>query len=462
MLKKLSIAAGGMLAFGFFSFGLYANPIAKVGAGYKAKILCSEIFLAGRDAADVEANEFDGIDPIFDRITAKVDKQNKSVTTSIFGLGRNRAIFRDGYGCTIVPKGEAVELPELNHVANTPWPEASVVSKQAIARVDYAKIDEVLGRAFGNEQKNTDYTAANRAFLIAVDGKIIAERYADGFSKETPFLSWSMAKSITATLVGAAVLQGYIDVNNLAPAPEWEGDPARSEITWNDLLRMQSGLAFEEVYEDPKSDANQMLFASRDTSAVAANRPRIHPAGEHWSYSSGTTNLISKLLRQTLELHDVNYHSFARNTLLDPIGAASATMEPDASGTFVGSSFIYATARDWARLGQLYLQDGVWDGERLLPEDWSEYVRSATPASNGQYGAHFWLNLPGENGRAKWIEGLPDDVYIMAGHEGQYVFIIPSKNTVIVRLGITRGAEPIAVTGPVITELYNAIGDLQD
>ena len=143
---------------------------------------------------------------------------------------------------------------------------------------------------------------------------------------------------------------------------------------------------------------------------------------------------------------------------MDPIGAASVTLEPDASGGFIGSSFVYATARDWARLGQLYLQDGVWDGARLLPEGWTDYVRTPTPASDGEYGAQFWLNFDGADGRVRLVPGLPEEMYYFAGHEGQYVFIIPDKRMVIVRTGMTRGRSSIEAVTPLGKEIYDAVG----
>jgi len=456
---KLLAATGGLVLVGGIAVSIYANPIAQVGAGYKAKILCSEVFVAGRNAEKVAAAEFNNIDPMIDRIGVKIDLTKKSVTASIYGLGRSRAVYRDGYGCTLVKKNGPAPLPAIDPVADQQWPEAPPASDTAIARIDYAKMNYVLDEAIANGQENLNVLAgpAHRGFVVAVDGKIVAERYADGFTKDTPFLSWSMAKSVTATLVGAAALHGYLDVSDRAPAPEWEGDPKRAAITWDNLLRMQSGLAFEEVYEDPSSDVSRMLFTAGDTGAAAAIKPLIHAPGEYWSYSSGTTNLVSRTLRQILHARGVDYHAFARDALFGPIGAASAVMEPDASGAYVGSSFVYATARDWAKLGQLYLQDGVWKGERLLPEGWTDYVRSPAPESDGQYGAHFWLNRPGAD-RARWIEGLPDDVYVMAGHEGQYVFIIPDKNAVIVRTRQTRGSPAMDVVGPVVADLYRAIG----
>lgn len=450
----LLLTAGVTAAATVIYLGVKADRLARIGAGYKAKIACSEIFVAGRDAQAVIDDEFNDIDPLMDMIGVEINAAKKSVrAAALFGFGRAQAIYRDGYGCTLANGGRIRALPEAA-TPSTPesWPEAPPVSGKALGWIDYGALGSALDRAFEDNDAN------NRSVLVAVDGKIVDERYADGFSRGTPFLSWSAAKSVTATLVGAAALRGYLDLNDPAPVPEWRSDPAKANITWNDLLRMQSGLAFEEAYDKTRSDVNRMLFEAADTGAVAAKQDVIHAPGEFWSYSSGTTNLISRTLRQVLDEAGVDYHHFAREAIFNPLAATSFVLEPDASGVFIGSSFAYATARDWARLGQLYLQNGVWKDQRLLPDGWAAYVAEPAGASDGQYGAHFWLNREGANGRERFMPGVSEDVYFMAGHDGQYVFIIPSKRTVIVRTGLTRGRQPLPAVAPLIKEIYDAIG----
>ncbi|MBB5519373.1 serine hydrolase domain-containing protein [Amphiplicatus metriothermophilus] len=440
----LATAAGAFLHY-------YLNGVAQVPAGYVAKTLCSEIFLAGRPEAVVRAGEFSGINPVLDHVRARADKEAKAVSAALYGLGRSRAIYRDGYGCAIA-RGPLAPLPPLEPMRpGAPWPEARADSVSALPRVDYAAIENALDAAMA------DARAAHRALLVVVDGALVAERYADGFDAATPFLSWSMAKSVTATIVGAAVLRRHIDITDPAPVEEWRDDPARAAITWNDLLRMQSGLAFDENYADPRSDVNRMLFREADAGAAAARRPLVHPPGDHWSYSSGTTNLIARTLRRVLAEKGVDYQAFAREAVFRPIGAASVVMETDSAGAPIGSSYVYATARDWGRLGQLYLNDGVWEGRRLLPEGWPDYVSAPTPASDGAYGAHFWLNRDGEM-RRRYISGAPESLYFFSGHEGQYVFIIPDKRTVIVRTGMTRGMPPLSVVAPTVAAIVAAIG----
>lgn len=448
----LAIGAAGAVV--LIGAGVQADRFARIGAGYKAKVACSEIFLAGRSADDIVAREFEGINPMMSKIAVKADIENKKASAAgPLGFGRANAVYREGYGCTLANAGRLRPLPEPSPAfSSDPWPGAKATSTDRLNKVDYTALNASLDSAFENNEPN------HRAVLVIVDGKLVAERYAEGFDKDTPFLSWSMGKSVTATVAGAAALRGLIDIDDPAPVTTWADDPARSAITWNDLLQMQSGLAFEENYGAPRSDVNRMLFEMADSGVIAANSAAIHTPGTAWYYSSGTTNLISKLLRQELSANGVDYHAFARQAIFDPIGAASVVMEPDATGNFIGSSFIYATARDWARLGQLYLQDGVWDGERILPEGWAAYVSAPATAADGQYGAHFWLNRDGQDGRTRFLQDLPEEVYFMSGHEGQFVFIIPSKQMIIVRTGMTRGRPALPATAPLVKEIYQSVG----
>jgi CubicO group peptidase (beta-lactamase class C family) len=452
-MKRSVILAAAGLAAAAAGLGLWrAGHMARVASAYKAKALCSEVFLAGRDAKSVESVEFEGISPVIDRARARLDRVNRRVDASVMGLGRARASYREGYGCTI-ESGTPAPLPALAPVADKALPEALATSPLILRRVDYADLEAALDRAFA------DAAAGHRAILAVVDGRLVAERYADGFRPETPMLSWSMAKSLTATLVGAAALKGWLRVEDPAPVPEWAGDADRARITWNDLLRMQSGLAFDETYGDPGSDVSDSLFRAREAGAAAARKRMVAAPGEVWSYSSGTTNLVMRTLRGVLKERGTDVAEFARAEVFGAIGAASFVMEPDSSGAPIGSSYVYATARDWAKLGLLYLDAGVAGGRRVLPEGWTDYVKTPTAKSDGEYGAHFWLNRGGA-ARGRAVPGLGEDMYYMAGHEGQYVFVIPSKNAVVVRLGMTRARRPIDIAGAAAAEIAKAISDL--
>lgn len=446
-MKSAGLIAAALVVAGGAYGAHRADGMIGVGAGYMAKVACSEIFVAGRDSAAVTGGDFNAISPVLERVRLKIDQRNKSVSASAFGLGGAKAIYRDGYGCTLVRGGAPEILPALPAVVDIPLAEDGGARED----IDYAAVNAAIRNALD------DAGSATRAILVVKDGAVIAEGYAAGFDAGTPFLSWSMAKSVTATMVGAAVNQGFLSLSDPAPVAEWAKDKARAAITWNDLLQMQSGLAFTEIYEDPNSDVSRMLFRARDAGGVAARKKLDHQPGTYWSYSSGTTNLIQRTLRDTLEANDIGYHAFARQSVFAPIGAPGFTLEPDSSGAFIGSSFVYATTRDWAKLGLLYLNDGVARGVRILPEGWSRYVATPASQSDGFYGAQFWLNNPGTDGRAKYMPGVPDDAYLMAGHEGQYVLIVPDKNLVIVRTGMTRGKEPMPIVAPTFAAIYAAV-----
>lgn len=243
--------------------------------------------------------------------------------------------------------------------------------------VDKVKLAEAMDKAFS--EPDPKKPRRTRAVVVVYDGRIIAERYAPGFSQSTPLLGWSMTKSVTNALIGILVGQGRLLIQEPAPVPEWSGaDDPRGAITLDQLLRMSSGLKFIEEYTK-NSDATCMLFGTHDTAAYAASQPLETEPDSKWSYSSGTANILSRLVRHTIGGTSADYFAFPRRALFNRIGMRSAIMEPDASGTFVGSSFMYATVRDWARFGLLYLQDGVWEGTQILPEGWVDYSRRPTP-----------------------------------------------------------------------------------
>ncbi|MFO8058667.1 MAG: serine hydrolase [bacterium] len=426
--------------------GVLASDMARVGTGYSAKIMCSSVFVAGRAPGEVEK-----VDLLATRdypISVSVDRQKEEARASVFGLFQSRAVYRDGLGCTVVVDVSDEELAEQAGAAPPPasappkhlaWPGGSKVDLEELPPgLDGGKLAEALDFAFADPAQ--DRPVRTRAVVVVHKGKIVAERYAEGFSKDTPLLGWSMTKSVTNALIGILVKKGKLEINAPAPVPEWSGpeDP-RSEITLDHLLRMKSGLEFIEEYEENiTSDCNLMLFTKRDMAHFAAQKPLVAKPGEVWSYSSGTTNILSRIVRHTTGGGYEDYFAFPREELFDKLGMSSAVMEPDPSGTFVGSSNMYATARDWARFGLLYLQDGVWEGERILPEGWVSYSTTVTRPSEGRYGAQFWLNTGAAgNPKDRWMPELEPDVYSARGHDGQYVTVLPSHELVVVRLGFT-------------------------
>lgn len=271
----------------------------------------------------------------------------------------------------------------------------------------------------------------SRAVVIVYKGQIIAERYAPGFSAGMPLSGWSMTKSVTNALVGVLVKEGKLSLTDKNLMPEWSD--RKSQITLDSLLHMSSGLKFNEDEGHPLGNLIQMLYGEANAAGYAANQPISAAPNTKWQYSSGTTNIISRIIRNAIA-SDADYLTFPRRALFARLGMKSAVIEPDASGTFVSSSFMYATARDWARFGLLYLQDGVWEGQRILPEGWVKYSRTLTELAPGKnYGAHFWLmNVATPSKQSQ--------IFTAQGFQDQYIAIIPSHQLVIVHLGKNKNA----------------------
>jgi CubicO group peptidase (beta-lactamase class C family) len=245
-----------------------------------------------------------------------------------------------------------------------------------------------------------------------------------------------MAKSVSATLAGLLAAEGKLALEQPLRLAAWRapGDP-RAAITLAQLLRMSSGLAFDETYENPLSDVIYMLSGTGDAAGFAAAKPLAHPPGARFAYASGTTNVLMQAMREALA-DDRAYLALPRRALFDRIGMTSALIEADASGTFVGSSLMFATARDWTRFGLLALRDGTWNGRRILPAGWMRFMTTPAPAApEGEYAAHWWLKLRPNRGAGARAPRLPPDAYHAAGHGGQYVTVVPSREVVIVRLG---------------------------
>ena len=285
-----------------------------------------------------------------------------------------------------------------------------------------------------------------RAVLLVQDGRIRAERYREGFGPQSRFISWSMAKSMVHALAGVMVREGRITPTSVLPVPEWQQDPSdpRRAITLDDALRMSTGLAFNEDYADlQNSDAIRMLFGdgARDMGGYAASRPLIHPPGTFWDYSSGTTNIASRVLRDLSGGTEQSYRAFVERELLAPIGILDPVLEFDASGTLIGSSLVFMTARDYARFGLLYLHDGVWNGQRILPEGWVERARRPTAGSKGRYGAHWWLSFSDPDGVPTAKRQFAPDAFMARGHQEQAIIVIPSQKAVLVCLSLIEAED---------------------
>ncbi len=305
------------------------------------------------------------------------------------------------------------------------WPEGEL--PKGIANTAFAAlIDEAFKPA------GSDWIGRTDSLVIIQGGQLLFERYGQGKGPDDTYPSWSMAKSITQALVGLIVAEGKIDIHAPADAPEWRGagDP-RGAITLDQLLRMSSGLAFNEEY-DPQnpSDVIEMLWGrgKDDVGAFAAGFPLAHAPGSFWSYSSGTTNIVARAAARAVDRFGPDFEAFMRDRLFDPLGMTTPVPKFDAAGTFIGSSFCFSSARDFARFGLLYLRGGVWEGRQLLPAAWVDYARTPTwqqPTEDGPYGAHWWIGMGGPGS------------FSCNGHEGQYIVCVPDLDLILVRNGLS-------------------------
>ena len=396
---------------------LYLNTLMPIITGYAAKNLASAIFISGRNQQDVEQLD---LDFSFIKYTRnKVDYASKTVT-SRFLWASSTAAYREGYGVTLLRGREQDAF-----LAQT-YPLPKVVAyEETLQWGDSAEIArlEPLAKAFVDDKA---YNGTPFAFVVLHKGKLVAERYGKGITPETKLLSWSMGKSFTSAIAGVMVGDSLVSLHAPMDIPQWQADE-RKNITLNNLLQMQSGLQWNEDYGN-RSDVNFMLHREEDMGLFALNKPLEHAPGTHWYYSSGTTNIVMRYLRSRFD-SDQAFLTYLRERLFGPLHIANPYFEHDMSGTPVGSSYLYVTARDFARFGQMYLDDGCANGQRILPEGWVEYTATPASASEGRYGAFFWLN------RCKVCPDVPEDMFSCNGHDGQHIYIIPSKDLVVVVLG---------------------------
>ena len=406
-------------------------PKLNIISGYASKNMASTVFLTDRSPESVTLNDNDV--PLIKLADVEDDADENQATASVFGLMERKSICNEGLGCTLVndqyDPNIVIPKPHRTTLVNDlPFPYGNQGTKDTIfPDVDYQRLDKAVADVFANYESQK-----TRTVLIAYKNEIIAEKYIKGFTKDTPVLGWSMTKSILGTLYGILQYQGKIDLQSPAPIPAWELDE-RKNITLNHLLRMQSGLAWNEDYTSI-SDVTKMLFLDSDMTLAQAKNSAISAPGEVWNYSSGTSNLLSGILRQQFKTHH-EYLDFPYVSLIDKIGMHSMLIETDMVGNFVGSSYGWANTRDWAKFGILHLNKGLWNGDRLFDQNWIDYITTPTAHSDGDYGAHFWLNAGGR------YPDVPKDMYSVNGYQGQRVFIIPSKDLVVVRTGLAEEPE---------------------
>ncbi len=413
-----------VLAIVYFVYTNYSKL--NIVSGYASKNMNSSVFVANRTAKTTTAQD-NNFSPI-NQAKVVINKEEKSTIGSAFGLMKRKAMYREGLGSVLLTKNFDESTTYLTPkrtkiVTNLPFPYGNLEQKDTVfSGIDYKTLENTVNKAFSNNEiKKT------RTVLVIYKDHIVAEKYADGFDKNSLLQGWSMTKSITATIYGILQKYGKLNISDKASIEAWENDE-RANITIDDLLHMNSGLAWKEDYAGI-SDVTKMLFLAEDMSKVQQEKELIGKPNESWNYSSGTSNLLSGMLRNYFNGHQ-EYLDFWYSGLIDKIGMHSMTIEADLAGNYVGSSYAWATTRDWAKFGLLYLHKGNWNGEQLFDTSWTDYVAAPTATSDGQYGGHFWLNAGG------YYPDAPRDIFSANGFQGQRIFIIPSKELVIVRMGL--------------------------
>lgn len=437
MIKRI-LAAGAaisILVVGAFWWLAGLSPVQlpsalALGTGLGAKLACSGRYLSGFDQQRIEDDVAS-----YSALTRSIRYRSLpdgGVSASLLGQ-ESIARYRPGLGCTLEYGGsnalDGVRVPTSPGDTSAPWPQGDSAGPP----------DAAMQRLL--ETTLADDNAAGldtRALLVVQQGRILAEVYAEGISVNTPLLGWSMGKSVVGIMLGRLEMLGLLDTAERDLFPAWREDE-RARISLENMLQMTSGLRFREDYI-PGSDSTRMLFEAASAADVAMASPAEFPPGSHFYYSSGTTNLLSLLAFERVGGSAQAQIDFFQHEIARPLALRNTIMEPDASGVFVGSSFVYATARDWARFGQLLLADGEINGQRVLSADWVARARQPNGSDNdGRYGYQLWLN---DGGSEPWWPSLPRSAYAMQGNHRQSVMILPEQDAVIVRLGWTAGDYP--------------------
>lgn len=410
---------------------VYAWPRVPIITAFAAKGMSSGVFVAHRTPDQVKKTDLNFFPINLARV--KIDRSRHTATASILGLAKRTAVYRNGLGCAVstdftpekIREQEITSIPEPPFNPDTVmWPLGNIVPDIIPSGINKTLMDSIMTAAVDPPQ--SEPFKKTFAAVVVYRDTIIGEVYAEGISPETPLLGWSMSKSITNALTAILVKENKLVISQKAPVEEWSNDE-RSNITLLHLLHMTSGLSWDENYFNV-SDATKMLYVYGDMYGYAVKSDVSYLPDSVWYYSSGTSNILSGIIRKTVN-NDDEYHTFPLQKLFYRTGMLHTTLEADASGTFVGSSYTYAPARDWARFGLLFLHNGIMAGDTILPPGWVDFTRTPAPHSDGTYGAQFWLNGSGT------LKDVPEDMFYCDGFMGQRVFIIPSKELVVVRLG---------------------------
>jgi hypothetical protein len=432
----LIVTTASALAVGAAAFEFRPDRALRVATGLTAETLCTDVFITGLDPQAVFAQAIKarpGVKLVARHISYRVDRDGRSVRATWFGHFPSTAVLRPGRGCLVVhgdvpapaAPGAAEAAPRL--LPDIAGPDVVEPANPGLK----AALDHVFTDAPGAAPRWL------RAVVVLKDGKVVAERYAPGIGTGTPLIGYSASKSVMSRLVGILQQQGKLQVQARAPVAAWSApDDPRRAITLDNLLRMTSGLDIAQTGSgfDP---ASRMLFTERDMAAYAEAHKLARPIGSRWDYSDASTLIVSRIVRDAAGGTGDSVQAFARRALFEPLGMKTAILTGDATGTPVGSTGILASARDWAKLGELYARDGMVGGQRILPEGWVRYSAASTLGTS--YGAGFWTNDGGgPEARARIRGGMPCDMLFASGVLGQRVYIVPSADVVIVRFGVTQ------------------------
>jgi CubicO group peptidase (beta-lactamase class C family) len=424
------------------------DPLAHHAAGF-AKIMCSAVFITGLEPEFAAENVGYVTAPYSERAKLGkpvIDRARRTVQVEVPGGTLRTAVFLNDQGCVTLPPGRhSVSFTPVrlrrrpSHPSTQPWPMGDVLPSAPLPpTVDTAKVRQAVDGAFEPPE------AMTAAMLVTWKGRIIGERYGPGITARTPLESWSMGKSVTATLVGILIQRGVYQLTQPAPIPEWSrpGDP-RAKIRIADLLQMSSGLRIRSTLDPdynpagPYPDHLYLYTGGVNSFQYAATRPLQWPPGTVGRYRNTDPVLANYLVRLAVERGGEEYLSFPQRALFDKLGMRSMVLETDPHGNFLLQGYEFGSARDWARLANLYLQDGTWNGERVLPKGFVNFVSTVAPAwqADGRpiYGGFFWIN-----GNA--VYPIPRSAYYMLGAGGQETLIIPSHRLVVVRMGHFHGA----------------------
>ncbi|MDO8400055.1 MAG: serine hydrolase [Bradyrhizobium sp.] len=430
---------------------VWARDIPKVATGFVANVLCSETFVTGADPARIFAETtaaMPGTGLIGWALDYKIDRARRDVTVTLLGLGRSHAVYREGLGCHLDHGGAVADILLPATEAKPSQPLLPEIAGPSVVAPQSPQLAAALDRAFAEPEQPP--FRRTKAIVVARDGRVVAERYAEGYGVETPVLGFSATKSVMSALTGILVRKGRLTLDQPAPVAAWQGagDP-RQAITVDHLLRHTAGLALGSSLSASLASVlepvNRMKFMEPDMAAYAESVALETPPGTAWNYNDGNTVILSHLIRNAAGGRASDVLRLARQELFDPLGMRHVTLEFDAAGTPEGSSQILMPARDWARFGMLYLNDGVAGAKRILPEGWVKYSASPTPNAWVGIGAGFWTNQGDSFGANYRTErGWPRDAFFAKGTLGQYVIIIPSERLVIVRLGRSPNGPPEA------------------